>query len=530
MRLGLALLVSAAAFGLFAAVAGAQTRPPQQPLRVMIISHFTVAELARLEHRGAVGLLVPAVGPTVNRREALAALVRGAVKNARMGGVPPGPPLIAATAPSGFPTRGERLIIVALPPNGRPVLNDRRYPIAVIGMGYHGLLVSRTTRIPGVVSIADIAPTATSRSGKMLLSKPMPRAAAAAARLDARIDANNQLKLPALIAVLVLVGLLAILRPRAALPALPAALLGNLALGVVGPTTVSLLIGTVCVSTVAGGLALERLCRTEDRMLALFAIVIAAYLVAMAVEPTWVAINPLGPTQNSRFFGIGNQVETLLLAPVLAGAALAGRRFGVIGFIAFALLGLVTVADNSFGADGGGAVVLAVGLAVLGSRLARLRLRGMIALLTTTVACVIGLFWFDQRSGAPNHLQSALSHGFSGLLAVARDRVPLAYEPAFHQWTFLGPFLLSFVVVAIVALRTWQTPGRRDVLVATVAALVTSLLVNDSAAYELVAGVTTLVAVGCSSFAFGPLRRPVLANPFSVPAPSRLAPETPAAD
>ena len=248
----------------------------------------------------------------------------------------------------------------------------------------------------------------------------------------------------------------------------------------------------------------------------------------MAVDPTWVAINPLGPTQNSRFFGIGNQVETLLLAPVLAGAALAGRRFGVIGFIGFALLGLVTVADNSFGADGGGAVVLAVGLAVLGSRLARLRLRGMIALLTTTVACVIGLFWFDQRSGAPNHLQSAFSHGFSGLLAVARDRVPLAYEPAFHQWTFIGPFLLSFVVVAIVALRTWQTPGRRDVLLATVAALVTSLLVNDSAAYELVAGVTTLVAVGCSSFAFGPLRRPVLANPFSVPAPSRLAPETPA--
>src|SRR5436190_10569862 len=198
MRLGLALLVSAAAFGLFAAVAGAQTRPPQQPLRVMIISHFSLDD-PRLKHRAAVGLLVPAVGPTVNRREALAALVRGAVKNARMGGVPPGPPVIGATAPSGFPT-GERLIIVALPPKGRPVLNDRRYPIAVVGMGYHGLLVSRTTRVPGVVSIADIAPTATVRAGKMLLSKPMPRAAAAATRIEARIDANNQLKLPARIA------------------------------------------------------------------------------------------------------------------------------------------------------------------------------------------------------------------------------------------------------------------------------------------------------------------------------------------
>src|SRR5438105_4137405 len=108
----------------------------------MIISHFTIADLSRLERRGAVGLLVPGVGPTVNRREALAALVRGAVRNARMGGVPSGPPVISATAPSGFPTgkpEGAVEIIVALPPRGQPVLNDRRYPIAVVGRGYHGL-------------------------------------------------------------------------------------------------------------------------------------------------------------------------------------------------------------------------------------------------------------------------------------------------------------------------------------------------------------------------------------------------------
>ena len=38
-------------------------------------------------------------------------------------------------------------------------------------------------------------------------------------------------------------------------------------------------------------------------------------------RPDWVALTPLGPTQNSRFWGIGNQLETLLLAPLLAGAA-----------------------------------------------------------------------------------------------------------------------------------------------------------------------------------------------------------------
>jgi hypothetical protein len=520
------VLVASAAAGVLASGAGAQTRPPQQPLRVMIISHFTLADLARYERRGAVGLLVPGVGPTVNRRQALAALVRGAVENARMGGVPSGPPIIGASAVSGKPT-GEPLIIVALPPKGRPILNDRRYPIAVVGRGYHGLLLSRTTRIPGVVSVVDIAPTATGRAGKMLLSRPTRDAAGVSKRLAARIDANNQLKLPALIAVLVLVGFLGLLRPRAALPALPAALLGNLVLGIVGPTSVSLLIGSLVVATVAGGLALERVCRTENRLLALLALVLISYLVAMAVDPTWVAINPLGPTQNSRFFGIGNQVETLLLAPVLAGAALAGRRFGPLGFIGFGALGLVTVADNSFGADGGGAIVLAVGLAVLGSRLARFRGRGLATLLAAGAAAVLALIRFDERTGAPNHLQSAFSNGFSGFLEVARNRVPLAYEPAFHQWPYVGPFLLAFAVVAVVALRGRQTPGRRDLLLATVAALAASLLVNDSVAYELVGGVATLVAVGCSRFAYAPLRRPAIANPFAVPAPQILVPESP---
>jgi hypothetical protein len=441
-----------------------------------------------------------------------------------MGGVPSGPPVISATAPSGFFT-GEPGIALALPPKGEPIRNDRRYPIAVIGRGFHGLLMSRTTRIPGVVSITDIAPTALERAGKMLLSQPMPHAAAYVSRLEARIDANDQLKLPAVIAVLVLVGWLGILRPRAALFGLPAALLGNLAIGIAGPQSIPVLIGALCLATVAGALLLERLCASERRLLALLAAVVVAYLLAMAIDPTSVAVNPLGPTQNSRFFGIGNQIETLLLAPVLGGAALAGRRFGVLGFLAFSVLGLITVADNSFGADGGGAVVLAVGLAVLGGRLAHFRTRGFAALLAVAGGCVVALFRFDERSGAPNHLQSAFSHGLSGLLAVARDRVPLAYEPAFRQWTFVGPFLLAFVVVSVVALRGRQTPGRRDVLFATVAALVVSLLVNDSAAYELVAGVTTLVAVGCSPFSFGPLRRPVLANPLSVPAPV-LARET----
>jgi hypothetical protein len=138
---------------------------------------------------------------------------------------------------------------------------------------------------------------------------------------------------------------------------------------------------------------------------------------------------------------------------------------------------------------------------------------------------VLVLIRFDTRTGAPDHLVSAFSHGLSGLLAVARNRVPLAYEPALQQWTFVGPLLLAFVVVSLVALRGRQTPGRRDLLLSIVVALCVSLLVNDSAAYELAAGVATLVAVGCARFSFAPLPRRTLARPLPVPTPARLAPE-----
>ena len=36
----------------------------------------------------------------------------------------------------------------------------RRYPIAVVGPGYHGVLTDTSTRLTGLISIADVAPSA----------------------------------------------------------------------------------------------------------------------------------------------------------------------------------------------------------------------------------------------------------------------------------------------------------------------------------------------------------------------------------
>jgi hypothetical protein len=510
------LAVLAVAVAALAAVqapaAGARTLPAQQPFRVLVLPHLTDSQLRALAKQGAVGLLVPGVGPTTNRRRALAGLVRGEQVNARLGGVPSGAPLIATTAATGTPT-GHPVIAVTLPPRGRPVPNDRRYRIVVLGRGYSGLLESRTTRIPGLVSIVDIAPTALGRSKGSLLSTASHDPVVALKSLDRQIHSSNRLKFAVLMIVAGMAGLLALLYPAAALLAIPAALLTSLAVGASGSGNEVFVCAAMSIGTLLGGVALARVCRSEGSLLALLLFVLALHLVLLSAAPDVVALSPLGPTQNSRFWGVGNQLETMLLIPALVGAALAGKRFGLPGFVFVAALAVVTVAGNGFGADGGGAIVLGVAFAFLGSGLGRVGLRGhMVSLLCASTA-VLGLVWYDLRAGGPDHLRSAFSHGLGGLLAVATNRVPLAYEPALHHWYLLLPFGLLFVAVLALVLRRSVTTGRRELVWAFALAIGVSLLVNDSAAYVLIGGTAGLAALAASRWTYGPMARVALESP-----------------
>ena len=248
------------------------------------------------------------------------------------------------------------------------------------------------------------------------------------------------------------------------------------------------------VGTIGGALLLARVCRTDRGLLALYAAVLGIYLLLLARRPEWVAISPLGPTQNQRFWGIGNQLETLLLGPLLAGAALARRRFGAAGFAVFALLALFTVASNQLGSDGGGAIVLGVAFAFLGSRLLRLGRGGFVTLLLAAATIVLGIVSYDLRSPGPNHLRSAFAHGFSGLVDVVVNRVPLSYGPALAQWFLVVPLGIAFAVALVLALRGARQRLRRDLVLAVAVGVVTSLLVNDSAAYVLAGGVAVIAS------------------------------------
>jgi hypothetical protein len=519
-RFVVVLLVLAAAL-VPAVPAAAKTIPPSPPFRVLIVDHLSPAQLrAMVSHGAAVGLLVPGAGPTTNRRQALAQLVRGAQMNARLGGVPGGPRLIAAALATGTPT-GRNTIVVVMPPKGPSAPNDRRYPVVVLGGGFHGLLDSPTTKILGLVSIVDIAPTALGRKRGSLSSTATPDPVASLTSLDRQIHANNRLKLPALIVVACAVLLLAAVRPRAAMTSVLAALLASIALGAAQVTSEPLIVAMLLVGTLGGGLWLAQLCRSDGRLLALIVGVLVVHLVLLAKRPEWVALTPLGPTQNSRFWGIGNQLETLLLAPLIVGAALAGRRYGRVGFGAFAALAIVLVTDNRLGSDGGGAIVLGVAFAFLGARVLRLGVRGFVTLLLLGATAVLAIVSLNLRAAGPDHLRSAFGHGLSGLLSVAENRVPLAYEPALHDWPLVLPLALWFVAALVLGIRLAQRRATRDLVLAVGLAIGTSLLVNDSATYELVGGVAALAALVRFTPGVTPLTLPVLAR---VPLPAQPLP------
>jgi hypothetical protein len=489
--LALALVVTAVA----AAPATAAER------RVVVVPGLELADLRPLSDRGAVGLLVPDAGPETSAKRAQAALERGEVRNSLLGEDPPGDPLLEAELAQGVPPG--RVIVLGLPTGGTQP-NDRRYPIAVLGPGYRGLLSSESTRIPGLVSVVDVAPTALDREGG-LSSAPSDDPVGELIELDERISANREAKTAVLLVSLALLVALAVFLPAAVLPAVAAVLLANLALGIAGATETWVDVLTV-VLFVAASLVFARLPLVAHGLL--LAGVLAAYLIAMGVDDRWVALSPLGPTQNARFYGLSNLLATFLLVPALAGAAILGRAFGQWAFGAVAVLALVTVGGSPFGADGGGVLVLLAGYGVLLALEHGLTRRTLIVAAAAAVVLALAV-----AVGGESHVTDAVRDGPAGLAEDFWRRLELSWLRATSGW---GVGLLvggGVVVLVLLAIRE-----RRPLLTAYLAALAVSLLVNDSPNDVIVAGLAGYVALSSA---------PGVARPAGEPA-TPAAPERPA--
>jgi hypothetical protein len=234
----------------------------------------------------------------------------------------------------------------------------------------------------------------------------------------------------------------------------------------------------------------------------------------MAVHPEALSLAPMGPELTSRFFGVSNLLETLLLAPALISAKLLKDRFGWPAFAAVALLSLVTIAENQLGSDGGGAIVIGVAFAVLAVAMSGAGWRFIVPALGLAALTVFALLDLDAASNSPDHLRGALHGGVNGFAHVATNRVPLAYSRMIEQWWLLVPAAAALVIgVAAARSRTTSALG-----LAMLAALGASLLVNDSPGPVMIAGLAVVLSIE-GGLVYRTLTVPVLRRLAAAPTP-----------
>ena len=217
------------------------------------------------------------------------------------------------------------------------------------------------------------------------------------------------------------------------------------------------------------------------------AAVVAVYLAALGLDPESVALSPLGPSQVNRFYGINNLLETLLLLPALLGAALLGR-LGVL----LAVISVVAVAGNRFGADGGGLLVLLAGYGTLAVRLAgrHLTTRRLVALGAAIVVVALALVALDAATGGSSHVTDAVSDGPGALAGDLADRIERSVDRA-----TASPGAFAIVVAGLAILGWCVTRRGEPVLDALLVALAVSLVVNDTPSDVLTAGAAVAVTL-----------------------------------
>ncbi len=483
-----------------------------EPVAVLVVPAHEVWSQA---DSGAVGLVVPGAGATVTREQALRSLTTGRSVSG-LAGNEDREPLIGIASRAGPLT-----IYVALPSPGRHH-NVTRYPVAIVGGGFRGILDSPSTRLPGLVSIADIAPTAVAleRGSKPVLGS-LPGNAATLHELDLRLTRAHDSRAAGTVGLATLLVCLTAAAlatrsgwlARSALLAAPGAIVSALLLsagGIRSPLAVGLAVA-------AGGAAIGLLAGRRDALFApLVALFLAVFLVVLAVFPETNALAAIGPHPDGgvRFFGVTNQVETLLLAPVLAAGSTSTRWLAAVGF-----LSLVALGWSRAGADGGGVLVLLAGLATLvvqdrPRRLSVVRFAFAAAAILGLALLVVAL---DAGLGGSSHVTDAVGGGPTRLASDLGRRFEISWAGATASWHAGLVCLVGFAALVAIALSSRHDRSTTAFLVA----LAVSLIVNDSPVDELAwgaVGAAGLLAWENASSA----RRSWWTVPQTSPAPFRL--------
>jgi len=436
----------------------------------------------------ALGLFVPGAGGSITREGAIASLRRGKVENALLGGKPGGKILVDLVFR--VPDRPTQpAVYVELPPPGKHP-NTKRYLIAITGAGHRGILTSDATRIRGLVPIADIAPTLIAlQEGRAppIRSEADGDAVSDLRALDERLERIHRDRGWTLTAVVLAVLALAAAVPWAGVLGGTAAIAGSLLLSWAGATRLWILILAMVGFTIGFAFAGSVRRRVIPISVAVFFGVYLAVL-ALSTETNSLAVLGARPDGGGRFYGMTNQIETLLLAPVIAAVAVAGLRW----LVPLGALVLITVGWSKAGADGGGIVVFGIALAVLALRLQKLALtpRRVALAAAAVVVVAVALVGLDAALGGSSHVTRAVGTGPDSLLGDLGHRLHLSWRSATEYWHRALTFL------ACVAVLVWMGTmrPRRATVDALLAALAVSLLVNDTPVDVVGVG-----ALGCAA-------------------------------
>ena len=434
---------------------------------------------------GAVGLYVPGAGGRISRAAAIASLRRGKVENFLLGGRPKGDLIVDIKSGGVPPGTKPPFVVVTLPPPGVHS-NTKRYSVAIVGAGFGGILTSDSTRIDGLVSIPDITEAAVALAeGRAPNVGTVPGNLEDLRRLDDRLTRVHRDRgwTAAVVALTLLV--LAFVRPRAAVLVGAAAVTVALWLSWWGTTRLweVLLWMTIATASVAY-LASLRIRAIPYVVTAFF----VAFLLVLTLSPETHSLAVLGarPDGGGRFYGVGNQVETLLLPALLAGVAVGGLPWvGILGAVA-----LVTVGWSKAGADGGGLIVYAVALAVFALRVSQAPLtwRRVVLAGAFVVGLALALTGLDAALGGSSHVTHAVGGGPGSLLGDLGHRLHLSWVSATKSSYNIFLFLLSLAALVWIGTRKPRYPAVDAMLVA----VAVSLLVNDTPV-----DVIGLGALGC---------------------------------
>jgi hypothetical protein len=351
---------------------------------------------------------------------------------------------------------GDLLLVLQTPPRARA---PQLLPAGALGVpGGNGALTSATTRLPGIFAAIDVPVTVLEQLGlkvpQGVRGQPIraagARDAAVLQALEERLRVVSGRRTPTLVALLAgwlaLVLALGLATDRRGVRA--GMRIGGLAmlwvlplLLLTGSLAPGRLVEVAIVVVGAFGLAAitDRLVAWPRGPLVPAAVAVIAYCADLAAGSPLIIRSLLGvnPRSGSRFYGLGNELESTLTVLLLLalGTLLWGRGRSRRGAAAFALAGLVFgifVGAGQLGADVGGVLTAGAGIAAATIlMLPGTPSRRTIALAALVpIAALAALAVLDLLTGGNGHFTRTIlrADSFRSLLDVLERRYTLAFN------------------------------------------------------------------------------------------------------